>query len=510
MAYQYNAIRRWTIICLITLIFFGWIYGTIPLDALLRGGRIHFQGGRYERALHQFQEALKNYPDNPEARFWLAMTLEKMGKVVEAAEHFDSCFTDAPEYVAKMLKDEKNQYSVFNAFSRAGNIMNQNGDFHTAIKFFNRATEADPKSIQGYLQLALVYGTVDSVAKIKDIADKLFKLDSLNPQINVILGKYFFKKQDWDSSLVYYERSITQFTNSFQKAKDLLSKELKIDLARAETVAMRLYGLRGTKQLEAYIAETLKAKPKMMKLVGMSNEIYLIMNLLGSSYFYAGSSALQKANTFTSEAQQKPYLNQARSYFNEVLRYNPLDYDALFNLGFTHYRSGADAEAEKTFSSIVGLALLSLSSLKESLAKGLLAEISSEDIKKGYWEVKSDIIKELEKEIEPIQTFKTGYWYVYFPMLKNTSVTELTSKLNQVFLSGIDPVAFEELMLFYGAVQTNLKKYDDAIVAFNTVLALNPKNQSAYRNLAVCYREKGEQKKAYEILQEAERMKKQP
>ncbi|MEO0091131.1 MAG: tetratricopeptide repeat protein [candidate division WOR-3 bacterium] len=493
---------------LLFIAFFSWAYCATPLDALLRGGRIHFQSGRYERALQQFQEALKNYPNNPEARFWLALSLEKMAKPIDAAENFDTCFTDAPEYVEKMLKDDNIQYSVFNAFTRAGNIMNQNGDYNRAIKYFTRATESDPKNIQGYLQLAQVYGTVDSITKIKEIADKLFSLDSLNPQINVILGKYFFKKQNWDSSLFYYEKSVDQFTNSLQKAKDLLGMELKIDTPKAESVLFRLSELRGTKQLETYIADTLKAKSKMTKLAGMSNEVYLIMNLLSNSYFYAGSSALQKANTFTSEALQKPYLTRAQNYFNEVLRYNPLDYDALFNLGFTQYRSGADAEAEKTFGTISQLALLPLAQLKENLAKDLIAKV--DDMKKGYWELSAEMIKDVEQEFVDKKTFKTGYWYLYFPTLKNQTPTELASNLNKIFISALDPVAVEELMLFYGAVQTNLKKYDDAIVSFNTVLALNPKNQSAYRNLAVCYREKGDQKKAYEILQEAERIKKQP
>ncbi|MCX7784634.1 MAG: tetratricopeptide repeat protein [candidate division WOR-3 bacterium] len=499
---------RW-IICLWLLgIVFNWAYSATPLDALLRGGRIHFQGGRYERAFQQFQSALNSYPGNPEARFWLALSLEKLGKSVESAENFDTCFIDARDYVDKMLKDNNIQYTVFNAFTRAGNIMNQKGNYDLAIKYFTRATESDPKNIQGYLQLAQIYSTVDSVAKIKGIADKLFQLDSLNPQINVILGKYFFKKQDWDSSLFYYEKSVKQFTNSLNKAKDLLSTELKIDSPKTETVLIKLSELRGTKQLESYIAESLKAKPKMTKLAGMSNEIYLIINLLSSSYFYAGSSALQKANTFTTETQQKQYLSLASNYFNEVLRYNPLDYDALFNLGFTQYRSGADTEAEKIFSSITQLALLPLSSLKESLARSLIAGV--DDMKKGYWEIKTELIKDVEQELDKRKTFKTGYWYLYFPSLKNTTPAELASNLSKVFVSGLDPVAVEELMLFYGAVQTNLKKYDSAIVSFNTVLALNPKNQSAYRNLAVCYREKGEQKKAYEILQEGERIKKQP
>ncbi|MCX8014454.1 MAG: tetratricopeptide repeat protein, partial [candidate division WOR-3 bacterium] len=124
----------------------------------------------------------------------------------------------------------------------------------------------------------------------------------------------------------------------------------------------------------------------------------------------------------------------------------------------------------------------------------------------GVLEISPPMLNEVDKELATVLTYRTGYWYLYFNTYKNAKEPPTEIK-DDIYLSAFDAGTIENLWLLLGAAQTNLKKYDDAIKAFNTVLEFNPYNQDAYRNLAVCYREKGDQKKAYEILQQGEKMK---
>jgi len=130
------------------------------------------------------------------------------------------------------------------------------------------------------------------------------------------------------------------------------------------------------------------------------------------------------------------------------------------------------------------------------------------NIANGYFEITGPIVNNLDKELAK-NTFYTGFWYLYFSSLKNSKTTPSAADKDKISVSGLDPSAIEELFLFLGATETSLKKYDDAIKVFYTVIELNPKNLDAYRNLAVCYREKGDQQKSYEIFQQYEKLKKE-
>ncbi len=481
----------------------------VPLDARLRGGKIHFQGGRYARALEQFDAALVDFPGNPEARFWKAIVLEKTGKFIESAVNFDSTFITAPEWLDKTQKDEMFQYSAWNAFIKAGQKMDENGDYASAISYYKRATNINPQSPQAFLYLSQVYTTLDSLEEIKNIAKSLFELDPQNQQVNILLGLYFFRKEDWDSSMVYYNKAAEFFMQDRQNAVANIAKELKQDLDQAEITANKLIVKRNTRSLETFINDSLKAKNKLVTLGRLTEQLYLDHAELNICNFRSGVAALQKANDIKPESLQQRYFKTAIDYFIEASKYNPVDYDAKFNLGMTYYRSGADIKAESIFNTLTQLILTPLQNVNPKLSQNILSLITMENLSAGLFEIVPPVLNEIDKEFEKAYTFKTGYWYLYYTDFKKAKELPTSANYDKIFLSTFNSDIIENLWLLLGATQTNLKKFDDAIKAFNMVLDLNPKNQDAYRNLAVCYREKGDQVKAYEILQQGEKMKKQ-
>ncbi len=62
---------------LLTVLVGALIAKTLPLDARLRGGRIHFQGGRYQKALEQFEIILKLEPEKEQAKNFKEAILKK-------------------------------------------------------------------------------------------------------------------------------------------------------------------------------------------------------------------------------------------------------------------------------------------------------------------------------------------------------------------------------------------------------------------------------------------------
>lgn len=482
----------------------------LPLDARLRGGKIHFQGGRYAKALEQFEAALKDFPDASEARLWKSVTLEKLGRYEESALNFDMTFTAAPELLSKVQKDEMLQYSAWNAFIKAGQKIDKEGNYAKALIFFKWATLVSPQNPHGYLLLSQIYTSMDSLEAIKRVAEALFAIEPTNHQVDILLGVYYFKKENWDSSMIYYGKAATGFMQDYETVKKSIGKELKLDSVKTIEVSAKLIEKRRVGQLESYISDSLRAKSKLMNIARMTEQLVLDVAELNICYFRSGVAALQKANSLPKENLQQTYLKLAEDNFQKALIYNPLDFDSKYNLGMTMYRAGLDDKAKTTFDELVSSALIPLNNLSEDLAQNLLSLITKQSQPLGHFEIVTPVIAEIEKELLLKQTYKTGYWYLYFPSLRKAQELPTSVDYGKIYLSGLEPDIIENLWLLLGATQTNLKQFDDAIQSFNTVLALNPKNQDAYRNLAVCYREKGDQKKAYEILQEGEKIKKQP
>jgi len=501
--------KRFFVILLVIFVLPIFAQQIVPLDARLRGGKIHFQSGRYEKALQLFEAALKDFLGNPEARFWKALVLEKTGKFIEAAANFDTVYIDAPEWLAKTQKDEIYQYSVWNAFIKAGQKTEQNENYGDAIKYYKRATVVDPKNPQSYLYLSQVYTTLDSLVEIKKVADALFTLYPQNQQVNILLGLYFFKKEDWDSSLIYYNKATAAFMQDREAIQKNIGNELKLDSLKIPAITTKLIEKRNTRNLETYINDSLNAKSKLIAIAKLTEQLFLSEAELNICNFRSGVAALQKANAFTVDSLQQKYLNLATIYFNEAIKFNSLDYDAKYNLGMTLYRAGSDAKAESIFIELVNTSLMPLNTLSDSLAQKLVSFITMDILNLSVFEITTPVLNDIEKELAIKQTYKTGYWYLYYIDLKKAKVLPTQADYGKIQLSGLRSDIVENLWLLLGATQTNLKKFDDAIKSFNTVLEINYKNEDAYRNLAVCYREKGDQKKAYEILQEWEKIKKQ-
>jgi hypothetical protein len=88
----------------------------VPLDALMRGGRIHFDGQRFERAKEQFTRALDQYgatADNvalAQIHLWLGLSEAELKHAPVAADHFVTAMVKDTSLAAKIRANEQWQY----------------------------------------------------------------------------------------------------------------------------------------------------------------------------------------------------------------------------------------------------------------------------------------------------------------------------------------------------------------------------------------------------------------
>jgi len=253
----------------------------VPLDALMRGGRIHYEGQRYERAKEQFTRALTEYgptADNAtvgQIEFWLGLCDEQLHNHAVAAAHFQTAMEKDTTLAAKIRANEQWQYLAWTALISATRDSYNAGDNDTALAYALAALKVDPSKSQTYSLVANIYSALGRYDEMRSIASDLLKLDAGSPEAFGLLGLYFLEKPDslwpsaeagvvrWDSAGYYYDEAIKSYEDRFAKAKDALAKQLKLtDPARLNAVVRQLIEksrLQDQAELKRYIETDLNA-----------------------------------------------------------------------------------------------------------------------------------------------------------------------------------------------------------------------------------------------------------
>ncbi|GMR04190.1 MAG: hypothetical protein BMS9Abin23_0080 [Thermodesulfobacteriota bacterium] len=129
----------------------------VPIDARthLRHGKGFLKMKEYDTVLFDVEEALKQYPDYPQAYDLMADVYFDMGKLDEAES---------------ALKKSLDIESLnFYALIGLGYLNYEKGDFKAAVKFYSRAVKVDPESEIAHFNLGTAYlGAGDKEAAAKE------------------------------------------------------------------------------------------------------------------------------------------------------------------------------------------------------------------------------------------------------------------------------------------------------------------------------------------------------
>jgi tetratricopeptide (TPR) repeat protein len=120
--------------------------GVLPYDVLMRSGKVYTQAKEYDKAMERFSTAVKNYPNEPEAHYWLG-----------------TLYHDRSDFKEMILQ--------FNQFDEIYAKAKSSGD----KKMIKNCEKDDmPKQIKDYSRSAFMKDFTEGVAQLK-FADSLAK-----------------------------------------------------------------------------------------------------------------------------------------------------------------------------------------------------------------------------------------------------------------------------------------------------------------------------------------------
>ncbi len=517
----------------------------VPLDALLRGGRIHYEGQRFERAKEQFKRALDQYgpgADNSilaQIHTWLGLCDAQLRNFADAADHFATALDADSAYAEKIRKDEQWQYHAWTALiSRTREEYNADR-YDAALRYARAAMAIDPAKSQTYTLLANAYSALGQYDEMRATADQLSKLDAGVAEAYNLLGMYFLQKPEslwsapeakaarWDSSAYYYHQAIVQYEKRFNDARTGLAQRLKIsESSRLDEVVWQLVE-RSRRQdqteLKRYIEKDLGAAQKLVEVAAIASQLYFAANNVNAASARAGTAMLRAAAETKGE-QSERFRSQAETLFSRAVAYDSSDFTALFDLGIAQYQAGKDAMAERSLEKVVEGATAPLNLLPDPLVDELLALITPDAAATGHLELAGAVADRVDSVLLARGRRTTGYHWFYFPDLKEKkgSASPTRADTGTMFLSTQQPQLLEQVYLWLGSSQTGLAssmdpvnqkearraKFNQAIGSLLIALKLDPKSVDAYQNLGICYRETDQKEKALAAFEAADRIRK--
>lgn len=518
----------------ITLVAIGAtvIAQNIPLDALLRGGRIHYQGGRYERAREQFQEALDRYgatTDNTTLatiHLWLGMCEAQLNRLLPAAEYFLKAVQGDSELINAIRNDEQQEYWVWTAFITASRENYANGDYEKTITYARAALKIHPDRPQPYSIITNAYSNMGKYEDMLATARQMLALNTRSAEAYATIGLYFFQKPDrewvtpqakesrWDSVYYYYSGALKIYQARLDSTLKELGNLLKTsDTGRIRSVADSLVEKQRfspPQELKRYIEKDLMGGKQLEKFAQIASRLFYSENNLNVTSSRLGT-ALLRASAETKKDTAERYRVQAESLFREALKYDRFDYTTMFNLGIAQYQGRNDSIAAATFAQVVAGTVVPLAVLPSTLVSPLVSQISPEAAKTGYLQLTGDLLATVDSTLIEFGYRGGSYAWFYFPYHKEKKEFPLPpTDTVSMFLSVQNPVPLENLYLLYGISQTGFglaqieasktefgkNILNQAISHLLMTTKINPQNAEAYLNLVHCYRETGNKDKA--------------
>jgi tetratricopeptide (TPR) repeat protein len=534
------------IILLTAMLFVPLAAQQIPLDALMRGGRIHYEGQRYERAKEQFTKALTQYgatADNvalSQVEFWIGLCDEQLRNHAVAAAHFLTAMEKDTALAGRIRANEPWQYLSWTALISATRDSYNAGDNEAALKYALGALKVDPSKSQTYALVANIYSALARYDEMRAIAGDLLKLDAGAPEALSLLGLYFLQKPDslwptkeakfarWDSAGYYYDQAILSYEKRFATAQAELAKQLKLtDQARIKEVVGRLVEksrLQDQAELKRYIETDLKAAGQLTEVAQTAGKLFYAANNLNVASSRAGTAMLRAAAETKADTSEQ-FRARAESLFNRAVEYDSSDFISLFNLGITQYQGKKDSLAEISLQTVIDGAIVSVSALPQPWLDSVLKLVTPAAAETGYTQVTVLLAGKVDSVLVAKGRKSAGYGWLFFPDLKTRKLTGPATLADTagMFLSLEMPQLTEQAFLWLGSSQTGLATamfdagrkdaakagYERAIVNLLIATKLEPKNSDAFQNLGICYREINQKDKALKAFETSKKLREQ-
>lgn len=278
----------------------------------LAGGKLHFdqatrlegpeKTARFRRALETFQKAVKELPNDPEARIWLGQTYAELDRPDSASMAFDEAIRLSPgAAMADRIKDVRGHY----------HSEKYNGAMASAVAAQKeRAKENEAGAVAAYR---------DALAKFRTAA--IYKPE--DPKTYTMIGKVYLNLAKVDSALVELKRSRELAPND-DRVRDDLFAVYREEGDKAFGVAAEKAGSASTPADSVIIRQNFEDAAELYRQADQ------VMPGVADLNFQLGATAYELAQLIPEKRTE--LLNEAAVRYEEVLKQNPVDADVIYNL----------------------------------------------------------------------------------------------------------------------------------------------------------------------------------
>lgn len=423
--------------------------------------------------INEVKEKLAKTPDNYALMLKLAQLYDERGETDNALANLDACIKHNP--------DSAEFYLYY------GTMLRQKGRLNDAQAAFEKALEINKFMSKAFYQLGLLEKARDNSERAKELFQKAIQLSPDDPYAHYQLGMTYKDLGNIDLAVMEVKRAtILHPTDSYGHSRlgQFYQQQNKYDLAVASY--SRAIGL---KPKDAFVLEKLA---EVLAAKGDHNRAIEVFQEALSCQFH------QKVETMLSLCKSVKAVGKwsdLQDLSGEILRLSPENYEAAYNMAYSVAKQGRLEEAIKMFEALVAKKIakydswLELGKLYQATGqndKALVAltrASTGAPDQAGIWKMIGVLLFNQELYVDALKAFRKAASFDYSDQSiadKLKSVTKKVeadaSKIIESRKSRIEKAPDDiDAYLEMGKAYENVDMPKEALMAYQKVLAINPK-----------------------------------
>ncbi|GIX41669.1 MAG: hypothetical protein KatS3mg129_1402 [Leptospiraceae bacterium] len=476
------------------------------LVSILTGNIIMNIKGAKE-AEKEFRKGIESDPNEPVARYNLAISLIRQGKTQEAIlelQHFLELFP--------------NHTLTPNVLALLGQIYYSLDQYERALHYYKRASGLAPDNAKIYYNIGVIYLRLNDEVKAKEYFKKAMSLGAADPEVFEKLSYAFEEFNDLDSAIKTMERSIQYNPDHLPtlfRLAELYEKKNHL-LEAAEIYRKIVNRTPGTENTINALLQLGKIYNKMERYADSVNVLKKAIELnphpkieifyeLGKSYYYGGRKdkaieiwklALEQPH-ITPEEKNKIHIILARAYQNlgsydlAIQELKKINIDEK-NSSVVYLELGELYKNIKDYNTSVSYFLKVFESIDSSIEQKkeaaikiaecyyLTNEPSNIEIAKS-WINKAIRLAPEDPEIKILKG------KILLLSSSQSDIENVIETLLPLTYEDYPPSLLKEVYLVLGEAYYKNKEYQRALQSFQMVLQIDPLNEKAikYKNIII-------------------------
>lgn len=450
--------------------------------------------------IDEVKEKLSKSPDNYALKLRLAQLFEERGDIESAIANLEGC-----------IKNEPDSAEVYLYY---GTLLRQKGLLNEARKAFEKALGKNRFMAKAFYQLGLLERTRGNLGTARELLQRAIQLTPDDPYAHYQLGMTYKELGNIELAIMEVRRAtILHPTDSYGHSKlgQFYQQLRKYDLAIPSYSAAISLKPRDAFVLEK-LAEVLAAKGDHERAI----EIY--QEALSNQFHQKTSTMLSMAKSLKAVGRW----GDLEDFSKEILRFEPDNYEATFMLAYSISKLNRIEEATEMFEALVHStnasceAWIELGKLYQRLGiteKAVAAftrAATAAPNQAEIWNTVGILLSNEKIYVEALKAFKKAASYDYVDQAIAENLRKVQKKVEidakKVIESRkrrIEKVP-DDIDAYYeiGKAYERIELLDEALMAYQKILAINPKFIPGLMSYAELLRKMGKLKMAIRCYRE--------